>query len=175
MKRNWISKPVLAFWGGGILFSLAVILISGGSVGSFFLRLFVNTLLVTLFVGIGWFLWKQFLAEKKTAETPEKSENEEEDEIVLESVPEREYTENGRSGENGSAKAGDRFADYQYKSDVDTKEIHHLDSRNPYEMSDSLLRKFKTEEEDSLAKFKADFQSPEEIAKAIRTQLHRDE
>ena len=30
------------------------------------------------------------------------------------------------------------------------------------------------EEEDSIAKFKAAFQSPEEIAKAVRTEMHKD-
>ena len=41
-------------------------------------------------------------------------------------------------------------------------------------MSDALLRKFKAEEKDSIAKFKAAIKSPEEIAKAVRKERHKD-
>lgn len=175
MKRNFLSGPVIGVWGAGILFSLLLILISGGTIGSIILRLFLNILLVTFFAGSGWFLWKRFLTERIPTEQ-ERQENDEEDEILLESDPDRLYTEKEHSDvSNTNGETGDLFSNYKYKSDSETENIRHLDSRNPYEMSDSLLRKFKTEEEDSLAKFKAAFQSPEEIAKAVRTELHKDD
>lgn len=178
MKRNFLSGPVIGFWGGGVLFSLLLILISGGSAGSIFSRLFLNILLVTLFVGCGWILWTRFLKETVSEQTS-KPDNDEEDEILLESEPNQLYTETERSdisdGPVANGKTGDLFSKYKYDSDSEAESLRHLDSRNPYEMSDSLLRKFKTEEEDSLAKFKAAFQSPEEIAKAVRTELHKDD
>ena len=196
MKRNFLSGPVIGLWGAGVLFSVLLILVTGGTVGSILLRLFLNILLATLFVGGGWFLWNRFLSETSKTD-PGEPGNDEEDEILLESDPDRLYTETERFGDSGDPVAngtsgdpvangtsgdpvangtsGDLFSYYKYKTDSDTGNLRHLDSRNPYEMSDSLLRKFKSEEEDSLAKFKAAFQSPEEIAKAVRTELHKDD
>ena len=123
-------------------------------------------------------MWNRFLSETSKTD-PGEPGNDEEDEILLESDPDRLYTETERFGDSGDPVAngtsGDLFSNYKYKTDSDTGNLRHLDSRNPYEMSDSLLRKFKSEEEDSLAKFKAAFQSPEEIAKAVRTELHKDD
>lgn len=179
MKAKRLSKPVIGLWGAGVLFSLLLIIITGGSAGSIFLRFFLNVALVTAFVVTGWFLWNRFLTETDGREA-HFGENDEEDEILLESDPDRLYTEMGSSDKAETAShadvsKGDAFSNYRYNNESGADDLRHLDSRNPYEMSDSLLRKLKSEEEDSLAKFKAAFQSPEEIAKAVRTQLHKDD
>ncbi|MDY3938823.1 MAG: hypothetical protein SOZ27_00890 [Spirochaetia bacterium] len=180
MKAKLLSKPVIGLWGAGILFSLLLIVITGGSAGSVFFRIFLNIVLITLFVVIGWYLWNRFLSETDTSK-PRQEENDDEDEILLESDPNRLYTETGFSDKtvtessNANLSKGDAFSNYRYGTETESDGLRHLDSRNPYEMSDSLLRKLKSEEEDSLAKFKAAFQSPEEIAKAVRTQLHKDD
>lgn len=177
MKRDFLSKPIVWIWGAGFLFSFFLILISGGSAGSVFFRLVTNALLITLFVFTGNFIWKRFLLNEAPVPPSETEENHEEDEIILESDSNRGYTEN--TGEKTDAlegkKTGDVFSDYRYSAPSDPEEIRHLDNQNPYQMSDSLLRKLKAEEEDSVAKFKAAFQSPEDIAKAIRTELHKDD
>ena len=96
-----------------------------------------------------------------------------EDEIILESEDNSGYNKKETESFNKFS-PGDAFSAYKYREDEEGSNLNYKDSQNPYQMSDALLRKFKAEEEDSIAKFKAAFQSPEEIAKAVRTEMHKD-
>lgn len=173
MDQRFFSKTFWSLWIVGVLFSFVLIVVTGGSVGSIILRLFINVILVTVFVCGGRFLWVHFLDTDSLGDGIVGEENLEEDEIILENDSNQMYNNGeGIKNSDGSSKASDLFSSYQFHTEGDN--LNHLDSKNPYQMSDSLLRKFKADEEDSVAKFKATFQSPEEIAKAIRTELHKD-
>lgn len=176
MKPGFFGKPVMIVWGGGFFVSLILTIAAGGSFGSCVIRLLLNALLLSVFMAAVILIWNRFLKEGAPG-ISNSTQNDEEDEIVLESDSNRDYTEKGDnvlSGTDSVKDPGALFSDYQYRNETKEADLRHMDNKNPYQMSDALLRKFKEEEEDSIAKFKAAFQSPEEIAKAVRTEMHKD-
>ena len=176
MKLNFISKSIWILWIGGFLILFLLTVVSGGTFSGVVFRLLLNAVLLFAVIAAVKSIWTRFLKDSPSDtlhETPHTEENEPEDEIILESEDNSGYNKKETESFNKFS-PGDAFSAYKYREDEEGSNLNYKDSQNPYQMSDALLRKFKAEEEDSIAKFKAAFQSPEEIAKAVRTEMHKD-